>query len=180
MINDTIITNMTSALVSSNITVDNAWSYAIGKLVLEYYKLNDDVPISISSTHASLLQTNNIGKNASELPKKWPFWLCNTVLIFNYIEQYPYSSASLNPLYGGIPYQHTLNNNTIGGLVYDNALFGNINPPSNTNLLNSYPACTNTYVQYSSGNKIRTLRDMIGASSTFYASFVYNAKILIL
>ena len=176
MINDTLISNMFDALKSSNISVDDAWTFTIGKIVLEYYGLNMNIPVSLSSKHANTLATNNISQSSLQLSTKWPFWLCNTALIFDYIEQYPYSMVTLNPLYSGIPHQLTLNNNTIGGIVYDNALFGNIAPPANLPLLNSYGNCTNSYVEYSAGQKIRTLKDMIGTSSTFYASILYNTS----
>ena len=49
-------------------------------ILMNYYQ----IPSIIISTY-NILETNNIGKNALKLPKKWPFWLCNTVLFFNYI-----------------------------------------------------------------------------------------------
>ena len=47
------------ALLSPSVKIDQAWNTAIGKLFLEPYGLNSDIPISLNSLHAKDILSRN-------------------------------------------------------------------------------------------------------------------------
>jgi hypothetical protein len=178
LVDESMVSNMISALRDPNIPTDMVWNYVIGKMFLEPYGLNQEVPIALNSKHKDNLISRNIFSKdipALTLPDNLPFWLCNTTLLFNYASEYPSIVTSMTPLYSGITQPITMNNITIGGIVVDNAVFGNIDPPANQKLSLNNNRCDMVYNIYNK-TKLRTLRDMIGSSSTFYATLLYNAE----
>ena len=178
--NKDIIDYTITALLSPNITNDLAYNYAIGKLILDPYGLNNDVPIAINDEYAKDISTRNIfeGKPLS-LPPNMPFWICNTSLFFNYVNKYPYLDVQMTPLYSGIPQVYEQNNNKIGGTVIDNFAFGNSEPQINQLLSLSNSNCVDPKIlNLKKTAKIRTLRDFIGTSSSAFAAALYRPEIV--
>lgn len=179
--NKDLLSYLIEALLSQNISIDDAFSSTVGKIILDPYGLNNDVPISLNAAHAQDIITRNpnIGTPLT-LPPGMPFWICNTTLFFNYVNQYPYCVVPLTPLYSGIPQVITQNNNNIGGVLLENFAFGNTNPPSGTNLSLTNSTCAAfKNVNLDKISNIRTLRDMIGASSTAFASILYDKRVIL-
>ena len=163
------------ALFLKNINIDSIYNYCIGKIILEKYGLNQDVPIAVSSLHANDISTRNIFNGSPlAMPPNMPFWICNTTLFFNYVSQYPYAIIPMTPLYSGIPQIITQNTNTIGGYLVENFAFGNTEAPTSFEMSFNNPPCLLPYfANLKKTNNIRTLRDMLGVSSTAFAGALY-------
>ena len=149
-------------LLSPNSQIDLAWNNAIGKMLLEPYKLNMEKPIAISKEHADNILKHNprLGKPLVQLDKS--FWICNTTLCN---PKFPHVVIPLTPLYCGI-HQKIYNNSMIGGTLIENYAFGN-----GFTTIDNFIDVTHVHT-----NKIKTLRDMLGTSSTAYASMLYKPK----
>jgi hypothetical protein len=178
--NRDIVDYIVSSFSLPNVPIDTAWNYAIGKMILDPYGLNGDVPVALNSRHARDMTIRNIfNGDPLALPDNMPFWLCNTTLMFNYVNQYPYVHVPMTPLYSGIPQIISQNNNRIGGLLVENYAFGNSNMPVGTLLSLSNVDCpVSQVVNLKKMSSVRTLRDMIGSSSTAFASVLYSPEVI--
>lgn len=177
--NKDLIEYIIQALVFPSIKIDQAWNYAIGKLILEPYNLNSDGPLALNAEHAKDLLSRNIFNGAPIiLPPGIPFWICNTTLMLNYVNQYPYITVPMTPLYSGIPQLIVQNNNKIGGNLVETFAFGNSKPPlTDINFTLASDNCLNSYnAKLQRISVPRTLKDLIGTSSTVYASVLYDQR----
>ena len=176
--NKDILEYAAEALILPNVSIDLCYNYCIGKMLLEKYDLNEDVPVAASFLHANNISNCNIFSNIPlAMPPNMPFWICNTTLFFNYISQYPYVVIPMTPLYSGVPQIITQNDNTIGGYLVENFAFGNTEAPTDIQISFNNQPCT--YPYFTSLTKkfgIRTLRDMLGTSSIAFASVLYKPQ----
>ena len=161
-----------------NVKLDRVFNYAIGKYFLEPYGLNNEVPVALNKKHAEdILRRNSNTAPPLYLPDNSPFWICNTTLMFNYIQQYPYVNVPMTPLYSGLSQIITKNNNTIGGVVIESFAFGNTNPPASIDF-NINAGCLNpTMKSLNSINNFLTLRDMVTASSCAFILPIYSPNV---
>jgi hypothetical protein len=169
-----IIEYVAEAFILPDITIDLIWNYTVGKMILEKYGLNSEVPVAISKKHADMMQKNNIfnGKPLA-MPDNMPFWICNATLFFNYITAYPYINVPMTPLYSGIPQTIKQNENIIGGYLIENFAFGNTSAPTNIQFSTPIDKCAVPYfVNLNRMQKIRTLKDMLGVSSIAFAFII--------
>ena len=179
LLNKRILLYVLEVLKSHVLKNEISWNYAIGKMFLDHYGIDDDVPVALNMKHALNLFKRNkdIGK-AIYLSDDSPFWLCNTTLLMEYIEQYPYPTVTLTPLYSGITQQITILGNTIGGFVVENFAYGNSSVPKIRLPISAVGDCSDMgEISVIPLANVRTLRDMIGSSSTAYASTVYSLSL---
>ena len=168
------------AIILPSVPIDLAYNYSIGKLILEKYGLNEDVPVATSLLHANDISSRNIFKGSPlVMPPNSPFWICNTTLFFNYVSEspYPFAVIPMTPLYSGVPQSITQNNNTIGGYLVENFAFGNTEAPTDIQISsNTLPCSLPYFTSLKKNNEIRTLRDMLGPSSIAFASVLYQPQ----
>ena len=171
--------HLVDELLSTSVKMEDVWNNTIGKMILEPYGLNNNVPVALNYSHANdLISRNSAIGNPLYFPDGMPFWICNTALLFNYVTQYPYIVVPLTPLYSGIPQIISENNNSIGGYLVENYAFGNTNFPEGSLLpLASNDCSTTKTITLQKSSNIKTLKDMIGTSSSFYASVAYNPSL---
>ena len=176
--NKDILEYAAESLILPNLPIDLCYNYCIGKMLLETYGLNKDVPVAISSLHATdISKRNTFIDYPLTMPPNMPFWICNTTLFFNYISQYPYANIPMTPLYSGVPQIITQNNNTIGGYLVENFAFGNTDVPIDIQLsFNNSPCLVPYFASLKKNNNIRTLRDMLGTSSIAFGSVLYQPQ----
>jgi len=162
-----ILEYLIEELFKSKNDIGLAWNNAIGKMILEPYGLNLEKPVSISKEHAKYIKNRNPKLNKPIIQVHKSFWICNTTLCSL---EYPHIIIPLTPLYCGVNQKiknKNKNNNFIGGMLVENYAFGN-NIDNNENIID--------IVNIGTDNKIKKLSDMIGTSSTAYASILYNTK----
>ena len=176
-----IYSYMIDALEEGNIETSELWNYSIGKMFLERYGLNGDVPVALNYSHSlDILNRNPDIGQPIYLQDEMPFWICNTTLLFDYVDKYPYIIVPMTPIYSGIPQIISNNFTKAGGYLVENYAFGNTDFPDGINL--EYDKNTDCpyekVVSLKKINNIKTLRDMIGTSSTFFASIAYKTELL--
>jgi len=168
------------AIILPSVPIDLAYNYSIGKLILEKYGLNEDVPVATSLLHANDISSRNIFKGSPlVMPPNTPFWICNTTLFFNYVSDspYPYAVIPMTPLYSGVPQSINQNDNTIGGYLVENFSFGNTEAPTDIQIpSNNLPCSLPYFTTLKKNTEIRTLRDMLGTSSTAFANVLYQPQ----
>jgi len=166
-----------NSLLYSDMELSTIWNYSVGKFILEPYGLNVDVPISASYKHSrDILKRNSDIGEPIYLLDNMPFWICNTTL---FLEEYPHVIVPLTPLYSGLPQILTKNDTVLGGYLVDNYAFGNSNILDKNLIIYENNSCSKQKeVKLQGFDKIKTLADMIGTSSTAFASVVYNPKII--
>jgi hypothetical protein len=165
---------MIDGLLSLDFGIDLIWNYAIGRLILEPYGLNDEVPVAINSKHSEdLSKLNPDISYPLYLPDNMPFWICNTTLMLYDNIQYPYTVVPLTPLYSGMV-NKVGSDNIMGGYLLDNYAFGNSSFEDGTILEDSESSCSVTNITLTQKGNIRQLSDMIGTSSTAYAKMFYD------
>ena len=166
-----------NSLLYSNMELSKIWNYSVGKFILEPYGLDINVPVSASYKHSrDILKRNSDIGEPLYLLDNMPFWICNTTL---FLEDYPHVIVPLTPLYSGLPQILTQNDTVLGGYLVDNYAFGNSNILDTNSILYQNNSCsTQKEVKLKGFENIKTLADMIGTSSTAFASAVYNPKII--
>ena len=180
----------------NGVPIYSVWSYAIGKIFLEIYNINDNVPVTLNTTFANqILVDNNINMKIIKSKDNDPFWICNTTLLYNETSpvngmplQYPYIVVPMTSLYSGIFQRLKLNDGTdFGGYVTETYAF-NTESPDKVLSSQTYNVGESDKVLYDKfcsknpiklslknvENKCTTLRDMIGTSSTAYGGVIYN------
>lgn len=119
-------------------TIDRYWGLILGKYLLEYYKLNDDLPISLNLFHDQQIKTEYCKSVTKTLVYDTynilPFWISNATLKFDYVGvDYPNLLINLTPLYSGMPITYKAKSNEtlnqIGGVLIDTYAFGNTPAP---------------------------------------------------
>jgi hypothetical protein len=137
-----------SSLFEGRYSIDRYWGVILGKYLLDYYKLNDDIPISLNLFHDQDIKQYNTDIKSTLVYDKFnmlPFWVTNSTLKFDYAGyDYPPILINLTPLYSGIPTCYKVNNkstsiNQIGGILIDTFAFGNTPAPIIPLQLNQNP-----------------------------------------
>jgi hypothetical protein len=166
-----------NTLLYSNMEISEIWNYSIGKFILEPYGININSPVSASYKHSKdIIKRNPDIEEPLYLLDNMPFWICNTTL---FLEDYPHVIVPLTPLYSGLPQILTKNDTVLGGYVVENFAFGNSNILDKNLMLYQNNSCSaQKEVNLQGISKVKTLADMIGTSSTAFASAVYNPKII--
>jgi hypothetical protein len=166
------------------------YSYVVGKIFLDPYNLNGDIPITLNDDFANDIKNlNGVNIDVIRFKNTDPFWICNSTLLMNQASslnnvniQYPIVVVSFTPMYSGILQKYKLNDGTeIGGYAVETYGFG-CDPPNNLNP-NDYNNmdykifCSNNPKVYSvpnTKNRCFSLRDMLGSSSSAVAGIIYN------
>ena len=190
-INDDNITNreIINAL-SLKVPINDIWNYVIGKLFLEPYGLNKDVPATLNNKFAE--DINNInGTNLDILRLKDtdPFWICNATLFYEFNND-PFSIINFTPMYSGVIKTYLIRNElNLGGYVIENYAFGcNLQTNSKLDYVD-YSSLVDKYGAFCKNNpffrtvdnpksKCFTLRDMMGLSSSKYVANITLFKLL--
>lgn len=163
--------------LDENIDISKIWNNCIGNYILELYNINNNVPVALNYEHAMdiMIRNPDIGEPIY-LKDDVPFWICNTTLFLNERFSYDYINVPMTPLYSGIP-QIIDGDNNVGGYVIENYAFGNHIIESN-NKYNSNDCTIVNDVLIEKNESIKTLSDMIGSSSTAFASIIHNPQII--
>jgi len=141
-----------------NDEIDLVWNNAIGKMILEPYNIDFKNPIAMNKEHANSILSRNPNIKKVLYSRYKSFWLCNTTLCD---ELFPHIVVPLTPLYGGFHQKLYNNGNMTGGTLVENHSFGSeIEKQKDTSI--------------ETVNNIKTLTDMIGTSSTAYATMLYK------
>jgi hypothetical protein len=159
----------------SGVAFDNMWNKIIFNYILKPLGLDKNVPISLNKMHADDIYKRNPNLGYPlYLNDDMPFWICNSTLLFDDIEEYPYLCVPLTPLYSGIIQEITKSDKTLGGMAIENFAFGNTSVPKKLPINISSPII-NSYILSSD---IRNLSDSIGTSSWATASFFYEPDLI--
>jgi hypothetical protein len=168
----------------NGIKYSDAWSYLIGKIFLEPYGLNQNVPCTLNKEMASQININNkTNLDILKLQDTDPFWICNGTLQSvgnDFIKEFLISEFT--PMYSGFLKSNILSNNLkIGGYVVETFAFGCQYPTKGlnySNIIEKYKEFCNKNPFLISANNIEnkcfTLRDMLGISSSAYSKFYYD------
>jgi hypothetical protein len=162
--------------VLNGVSPGKLYSYSIGKLLLEKYGLNGNVPIALNQTHAQDIASRNVLNGTPlYLPPGMPFWICNTTLLFSYVgAAYPTAVVPMTPLYSGMAQSITQNNNSIGGITVETFAFGSASPPNNFQIPMANSLCLNQYnMNLQRTSDVCKLSDMLASSSSAYAGGFY-------
>jgi hypothetical protein len=141
-----------------NDEIDLVWNNAIGKMILEPYNIDFKNPIAMNKEHANSILNRNQSIKKVLYSRYNSFWLCNTTLCD---ELFPHIVVPLTPLYGGFHQKLYNNGNMTGGTLVENHSFGSeIEKQKDTSI--------------ETRDNVKTLTDMIGTSSTAYATMLYK------
>lgn len=147
-----------------NIWIDNA-----AKIFLEPFNCNKKV-ISLNKYYGKKIKENN--PNISEIlvpPPEYPFWICNTTLLYTPSIINGCNFVPFTPYYSGFPQIIGEGDDKVGGNLIETFSYG-CEIPSN-NELNKTDTLKNVNISKDQG--YLTLDNLIGTSSAAYAYITY-------
>jgi len=182
--NAPVIKLLMKALVPVHgIPLNQIWNHIIGKILLEPYALNDNVPCTMNEEMAKQINTDNkTNLNILKLKDTDPFWICcSTLGCTEY--SCPYLVTEFTPMYSGIVKEYKLpDGSIIGGYVVENYAFGSDSPNSSLTYNSIVEKVCETspfkVIVNNLGKRCFTLRDMLGCSSAAYAGFVLKYPLI--
>jgi len=176
--------------ISTKIPINDIWNHVIGKLFLEPYGLNKDVPATLNNTFANdINNVNGTNLDILRLKDTDPFWICNASLFYEF-DNSPFSIINFTPMYSGITKTYLIKNElNLGGYVVENYAFGcdlqnnsKFDYVDYSSLVNNYGTfCKNNPFFRTMNNpksKCFTLRDMMGTSSSKFVNNIALFKLL--
>jgi hypothetical protein len=168
----------------SDTRVDDMWSYAIGKIFLDPYGLDANVPLALDAEHAQLIMQRNPELGYAIVPyDDGPFWISGAALLYEPLfSQNLFPSINMTPLYSGVSaLLQAPNGVVLGGVWLDTFCTGTSAPdPAVVSVpLHSDGGCIPISVPLQAvQNRVTTLRDVLGTSSSAYASDMYDLPLL--
>jgi hypothetical protein len=171
-------------LPGSDVPFDEAYNWTIGKIFLEPYGLNANVPAALNAAHAADIEARNRGLGPALFPAdNTPFWLCGATVLYDPLaSRGVYVPLIMTLLYSGVP--RSINFTPTGGVWIETFALGtnapgSYVPPTLTNAAcaTASPSASNNATSISVPsvrNTVPCLRTMIGTSSGALASAVYE------
>jgi hypothetical protein len=171
-------------LPGSDVPFDEAYNWTIGKIFLEPYGLNANVPAALNAAHASDIEARNRGLGPALIPAdNTPFWLCGCTVLYDPLgSRGVYVPLIMTLLYSGVP--RSINFTPTGGVWIETFALGTNAPGSYVPPAVTNPACgvasasnNGTLISVPSvRNTVPSLRTMIGTSSSALASALYESN----
>ena len=167
--------------LGSGVAVDQLWNYAIGRIFLEPYGLNADLPFLADEAMAQRVFSQNPSMpRLALLPDPMlPFWICNTVTMYPAKKIQIALDAQVTPMYSGITVPATATDGVVLGGVWVDTFAMDTKSPTTPPFVFSGGACfanqpASKSVTVVSTHRQFSLRDAIGTSSAAYADSVAN------
>jgi hypothetical protein len=184
-----ILANVAYAFLPGNgIPYSEAWNYAMGKIFLEPYRLNENVPFTLNETMAKQINSDNkTNLDILKLKDTDPFWICDGTLECNPNEgvSCPFLITEFTPMYSGFVKSYKLSDHSkIGGYVLETYAFGCDSPNTVLSYID-YSDIVDKYGKFCKSSPFKvnvnnfektcfTLRQAIGTSSSAYAATVFK------
>jgi hypothetical protein len=175
-----VVKYMTLGLApGSDVGFSELWQYVVGKILLEPYGLNDNVPIAMNAAHAQDIESRNRGLGPALVPvQNSPFWICNGSVIFDSLDAKGIvPPLVMTALYSGVP--NVLDNQPIGGVWTETFALGAPSPGGGVVVpltVASPMQCPNftTLLLQNSRNNVPSLKTLISVSSAGYTNYLFN------
>jgi hypothetical protein len=165
---------------------EKIWINSISKIFLDFYKIGEKA-ITLSKVYADGIQKGNPNnpyfKDIIYPPDEYPFWICVGSLLYTPTINSGAQLFQMSPLYCGFPQILSYAENSIGGYLIQNNVYGNKVPSeADCEKLNNNISTPDEPFQVINALVPKTtgyfaLKDMVGISSASYAYGTYQLSV---